>query len=193
MVFLGALFLTSVVFTINKKRSNAHSEQVVQLLDKSKENLKKAEELIDLNNARAREYVRSSQESLTEAKALAGEPSSDVTDLEERITKLLDQVNKVSRIDSPEVLYDLKAQREEVNPRNLVGIAESLFVSDQSEGIIYRLKGVNQSDVPQVERMSSGDLKGVLALLPGNSRLFAVTPQGVVIAVLGEEKFSKVD
>ncbi len=190
MSLLVLLFAGSVVYTIHKKRSKAHSAQVVQLVTEAQGEVAKARDLIDLNNSRAREYLRSAEEMLAEATTMAGEATGDINSLQEDIKVVLDEVNKVVRVVTPTVFYDLQVQSKDIQPTTLTGGSNSLYVG-VSEGLIYRLR-FTEEDVPQVEKFSGESLQNIYALLPGSGRLFALTGSGVVLVTLADGAQSEV-
>ena len=188
LVSLLLLFVASVFWTINKKRITSNNSEAVSQIGSAQENIKKATELIDLNNARAREFLKMASENIEDVEKLTkGKSNSEVSKLKKQLAEISDKVNKVGRIDDPQVYYDLASSDNEAQPSALTG-SSTLFIIDKAKGVLYRLNLVTDDSIPSVDKTTNENLKDVRSILAGSNKLYGVANSGLVTISLSDSQ-----
>ncbi len=152
-VIIGVLIVALVVstlFTIRQRRRVIRTEAVDEALQLAEKNLQSAESLLDLNNLKARELLRESEQRL-EIVSAYNIKTEEINNADVRIQTLFDRVANISRLE-PQLIYDFSVQGEGVD---LVDVAYSpsastAFVADAGRRYIYEL---NIDSEPAIENM----------------------------------------
>ena len=92
------IFLAASAFTIRKRQRDFRAAEAEKLLSSAEQTLSDALAYVDLNNSRARELFLKAREDFEAAKDFGGEVLGLSEKIEE-INTLLDQVNKVKRVE----------------------------------------------------------------------------------------------
>lgn len=131
---LGVLLVTSVVFTISKQRKENVSKVVSEVMDLSNQNISQSKNLLDLNNAKARDLLNTAKSEIINLKGL-GIENEELTKKLNEINDLLDRVNRVRKVD-PIPFFELDSGRE----RNILGsviFENELYLLESKEGKLY--------------------------------------------------------
>lgn len=181
--FLILLFCFSVAFTISKKREKSHSLEVVTLLTQAESKIKSAQDLLDLNNERARDYLNESLNSLKTVQTLE-KNNKEAERLLTQTYEVLDKVNKVNRLTAPDLLYDFTIQSKQAQPVAIVGMGEELFVADKGANLIYRLR--QEERAVKVEKASVEEHAALKQIVAGGKRLFVLAESGFSLVNLDD-------
>jgi len=175
---IALLFLLASAFTIKRRQELFRASEAARLIAEAEQAVADARQYVDLNNSRARELLQQAERDLRAVEELG--LGSDVTRQKlSEITTLLDKVNRVKRLKDLEIFYDLKIQNPESSPTSLVGDGKSLFVTDPSSQIVYRLSAAKAGGGPEVENAAGQKVSGARVVRIFGDQLFILGAEGV--------------
>lgn len=151
IVALGLILSLSVYYAYQKNRKTQTAETVSEIKTTTDKVIKEADALIGVDDKKAREILDQNLKKLKEI----GSASPEVKSLIQKTTAVLDKVNRVTRVSSSDVLYDMKIENKDINPSGLTTAGSGvLLVVDSSQSKFFKLPIDSPSSISAVE--SSG-------------------------------------
>ena len=138
VLFLGVIFLGSVIFTLVRERQRVRGKETAQHLTRAEEEIKSAQDLLGLDSERVAENLAQARDDLSKAEVL-GLSKKRAESLRKEIEDLEAKVLKIYPISS-NLLYDLGVQGRGAKAQDLVvGEGEDLFVLDRGRGLVFEI------------------------------------------------------
>lgn len=131
ILLLGVLLIGSSIYTIYKTRLNKRAELLGSVLGESSQKMAEAEDLIGLNNEKARLIIEELEKNINSSKALAeGDQVSFVNQTLSQLQALRDRANNVSRIKEEDIYYDLSLKKPGSVAAAICGVGSTIYLSD---------------------------------------------------------------
>lgn len=200
ILFLGAVFLGSIIFTLVKERQRVRGQEAVQHLEKAEEELKGARDLLGLDSERVAENLSRAREDLSKAKVL-GLSKKRAESLEKEIEEIEAKVLKIYPVSS-KLLYDLGVQGREAAAQDLaVGEGGNILVLDHGQGVAFKIVLPQEGEGrPKVEKflpnLSSPlglDSADDVVLIREDSSVSVFSSEGALLGRLELEGFWEIE
>jgi len=197
LLFLIILLIGSTVFTIYKTRQRRRALLLGSVLGQSALRIAEAEDLLGLNNQKARDILEGIKKDLSEAQGLADkDQKEEVEQVEIRVAQLMDKANNVTRLGEENIFYDLGLKDPEAVGKSICSVSEGLFVADK-RGRLWFLNTADNIEVdilgdktyPALAGAACGDDLAYMATIDSIDKVsFSAGNFSVTEGILGENK-----
>ncbi len=185
VIFLLALFfLGSVGLTFRKQKAAQRQREITEIIQQSEDNLRSAEELIEINNERARLKLKETEVNTTRLNVLGAK--TEALEIQNNLNRIRSTLDKSFTV-NPVLLYDLSIQNRESAPVGFTAAESALFIADPGVGAIYKLR---LSDPAQLEVFDDGQTKFPRWLALYENYLYGLDSLGLFRFALKDNTFA---